>query len=73
MSDMLFEWDDSYLTGIEELDHEHKKLIGDINRLHDELIQQSHLGQTIPPALKYSCIAGQGARTAGNVSDRGHF
>ena len=45
MSDMLFEWDDLYLTGIEELDHEHKKLIGDINRLHDELIQQSERSQ----------------------------
>jgi len=41
MSDVLFKWDDSYLTGIEVLDHEHKKLIDDINRLHEELIQQS--------------------------------
>lgn len=37
MSDTLFEWDDSLLIGIEELDHEHKVLIEDINRLHDEL------------------------------------
>ena len=45
MSDALFEWDDSYLTGIEELDHEHKILIGDINRLHDELTQHSERSQ----------------------------
>ena len=37
MSDTLFQWDDSLLIGIEELDHEHKVLIEDINRLHDEL------------------------------------
>ena len=37
MSDTLFKWDDSFLIGIEELDHEHRVLIDDINRLHDEL------------------------------------
>ncbi|MDH3691869.1 MAG: hemerythrin family protein [Gammaproteobacteria bacterium] len=36
MSDTL-KWDDSFLIGIEELDHEHKVLIDDINRLHEEL------------------------------------
>ena len=36
MADTLFEWDDSFLIGIEELDHEHKVLIDDINRLHEE-------------------------------------
>ena len=45
MSDVLFEWDDSYLTGIEVLDHEHKILIDDINKLHDVLIQQSERSQ----------------------------
>ena len=40
MTDTLFEWDDSFLIGIEELDHEHKVLIDDINRLHDELGRQ---------------------------------
>jgi hemerythrin len=37
MTDTLFKWDDSFLIGIEELDHEHKVLIDDINRLHEEL------------------------------------
>jgi hemerythrin-like metal-binding protein len=37
MSDAQFEWDDSFLIGIEELDHEHKRLIDDINRLYEEL------------------------------------
>ncbi len=37
MTDTLFKWDDSFLIGIEELDHEHKVLIDDINRLHKEL------------------------------------
>jgi hemerythrin len=37
MTDTLFSWDDSFLIGIEELDHEHKVLIDNINRLHEEL------------------------------------
>jgi hemerythrin len=37
MADTLFKWDDSFLIGIEELDHEHKLLIDDINKLHKEL------------------------------------
>jgi hemerythrin len=40
MADTLFKWDDSFLIGIEELDHEHKVLIDDINRLHEELARQ---------------------------------
>jgi hemerythrin len=38
MTDRLFKWNDSFLIGIEELDHEHKILIDDINRLHEELV-----------------------------------
>jgi hemerythrin len=37
MTNTLFEWDESFLIGIEELDYEHKVLIDDINRLHEEL------------------------------------
>jgi hemerythrin len=37
MTDTRIEWDDSFLIGIKELDHEHKVLINDINRLHGEL------------------------------------
>ena len=40
MTDAQIEWNDSFLIGIEELDHEHKVLINDINRLHDELGRQ---------------------------------
>ena len=42
MTDTLFKWDDSFLIGIEELDHEHKVLIDDINRLHEELDRQGN-------------------------------
>ncbi|RLA26657.1 MAG: hemerythrin-like metal-binding protein, partial [Gammaproteobacteria bacterium] len=38
MTGTLFEWNDSFLIGIEELDHEHRVLIDDINKLHEELI-----------------------------------
>jgi hemerythrin len=41
MTDALFKWDDSFLIGIEELDHEHKLLIEDINRLHEELARHN--------------------------------
>jgi len=37
MTETRIEWDDSFLIGIKELDHEHKVLINDINRLHGEL------------------------------------
>jgi hemerythrin len=37
MTETLFRWDESFLIGIEELDHEHKVLVDDINRLHEEL------------------------------------
>ena len=46
MTDTLFKWDESFLIGIEELDHEHKVLIDDINRLHEELarhVQKSEI------------------------------
>jgi len=40
MAKTLFKWNDSFLIGIEELDHEHKVLIDDINKLHEELARQ---------------------------------
>lgn len=33
----LLQWKDSYSVGIDAVDHEHKELIGLINRLHDRL------------------------------------
>ena len=41
MTDALFKWDESFLIGIEELDHEHKVLIDDIKRLHEELTRHN--------------------------------
>ena len=41
MTDTSIEWDDSFLIGINELDHEHKVLINDINRLHGELARHN--------------------------------
>jgi len=40
MTDTQIKWDDAFLIGIEELDYEHKVLIKDINRLHQELARQ---------------------------------
>jgi len=40
MNNTHLKWDESFLIGIEELDHEHKALIDDINRLHEELARQ---------------------------------
>ena len=37
MTETLFRWDESFQIGIEELEHEHKVLIDDINMLHEEL------------------------------------
>ncbi len=33
----LFEWDDKYSVGVEEMDEHHKKLMDIINRLHDAM------------------------------------
>jgi len=46
MTDTLFKWDDSFLIGIKELDHEHKVLIDDINRLHEELAKHDEKSET---------------------------
>lgn len=37
MTSALVEWNDSFLIGIEKLDHEHRVLIDDINKLHQEM------------------------------------
>ncbi len=34
-------WSDEFLIGIDELDHEHRTLIEDINRLHRELLDDA--------------------------------
>jgi len=38
MTRTLFDWQDSFLIGIDELDHEHKVLIKDINKLYTEML-----------------------------------
>lgn len=40
MAEALITWSDDFLIGVEELDYEHRKLVEDINRLHDELSTQ---------------------------------
>ncbi|MCP5373454.1 MAG: hemerythrin family protein [Hyphomicrobiales bacterium] len=35
----LFQWDDAYLIGIDELDYEHRGLIDNLNELHEELLR----------------------------------
>ncbi len=41
----LFEWNDEYLIGIEELDYEHRDLINRLNELHGELAHHDEKGQ----------------------------
>jgi hemerythrin len=41
----LFEWNDEYLIGIEELDYEHRDLINRLNELHGELTQHDEKGK----------------------------
>ena len=45
MSSTLFDWNDSFLIGIEELDHEHKVLIDDINKLHEEMLGNENVSE----------------------------
>ena len=45
MTDSLLKWDDSFLIGIEELDHEHKLLLDDINSLHEQLAQYGKISE----------------------------
>jgi len=45
MADTLIEWNNSFLIGIKELDHEHKSLVVDINRLHQELARQEEISE----------------------------
>ncbi len=45
MTSTPFEWDDSFQIGIEELDHEHKVLINDINKLHEEMVGNEDLAE----------------------------
>jgi hypothetical protein len=40
----LLQWKDRYSVGIEAVDHEHKELIGLINRLHDEWVKGGSRG-----------------------------
>jgi len=45
MTGALFEWNDSFLIGIDELDHEHKVLIADINKLHEEVVGNEEISE----------------------------
>jgi len=57
MTETLFRWDESFLIGIDELDHEHKQLIDDINRLHEELAgnQKSEVRKWLGDELLDNC------------------
>ncbi|MCZ6870223.1 MAG: hypothetical protein O7G84_12035 [Gammaproteobacteria bacterium] len=35
----LFQWDDAYLIGVDELDFEHKDLFARLNELHEDLVR----------------------------------
>ena len=36
----LFQWDDAYLIGVDELDFEHKDFFARLNELHDDLLRR---------------------------------
>jgi hemerythrin len=44
---MLIEWKDSYRTGMDEVDHEHRELIELINRLYEQL-EDAEAPLTVP-------------------------
>jgi hemerythrin len=66
MTDTLFKSDDSFLIGIEELDHEHKVLIDDINRLHEELARHDEK----PEIEKYLGIFAHACRLTSRLRSR---
>ena len=35
----LIEWRDEFCVGVDEVDHEHRELVGLINRLHDDMAE----------------------------------
>lgn len=41
MNAKLLEWRDAYALGVPEIDHEHREMIAEINRLHDSLDQDA--------------------------------
>ena len=43
--DQSIVWSDDFLIGIEELDYEHRGLIEDINKLHQELLEDVEVDQ----------------------------
>jgi hemerythrin-like metal-binding protein len=40
-ADSRIVWSDDFLTGIEEIDFEHRRLVEDINRLHRQLLDEA--------------------------------
>lgn len=57
-----FQWQDSYLTHIDELDAQHQKLVGLINNLYTDLLncpedaqKQSCVAKTLDELVDYSC------------------
>lgn len=47
MSTSLLEWRDVFSLGIPEIDHEHRAMIAEINRLHDELAHDAPATEVI--------------------------
>ncbi|MEJ2131562.1 MAG: hemerythrin family protein [Gammaproteobacteria bacterium] len=43
----LFDWDDAYLIGVDELDFEHKDLFARLNELHGELMRHDNKEETL--------------------------
>lgn len=52
----FFEWNDSFLTGNAEIDHQHKVLIDHVNKLYDAMMEgkgKEQLGKTLAALADY--------------------
>lgn len=53
----FLEWYDSYSVHVDEIDRQHKQLVGMINRLHDSIVQnqvEQTLGQVLSELVDYT-------------------
>lgn len=55
MTEQLFEWNDTYLIGVEELDFEHRDLLARLNELHLDILRGDS-SEVIEACLAEVCI-----------------
>lgn len=62
MSEQLFEWNDTYLIGVEELDFEHRDLLARLNELHLDILRGDR------PEVIEACLAEVCTRVAAHFA-----